>query len=109
MTKTPVTLFNLQHFLVAAQTKVTDDYMAWSNDEEFARKNIPHLTLEPGSRYVRIVSKSHGQRSCFGFVDLTTGDVLKSNSWKAPAKNFARGNINDENSGCGRIRWTGVF
>jgi len=109
MTKTPVTLFDLQPFLVAAQAKVTADYLAWGNDSEYARKNIPQLTLEPGSRYVRIVSESHGHRSSFGFVDLTTGDVLKSNSWKAPAKNFARGNINDENSGCGRIRWTGVF
>ena len=34
------------------------------------------------------------------------GDILKSASWRAPAKNFSRGNILDENYGT--ISWCGA-
>jgi hypothetical protein len=50
-----------------------------------------------------------GGRSAFGFIDKTNGNVLKPADWKGPAKNFCHGNIRDENKGCGRVRWTGVF
>lgn len=52
---------------------------------------------EVGRRYVKIIStetregKTH-DRSAFGFVDLTNGDILKAASWNAPAKH-ARGNV----------------
>ncbi len=95
----------IQDFLAAAQTAVDADYTRFDNGHG---GKGPTLVLENGKRYVRIVSESNGQRSAFGFVDTQTGDVLKASSWKAPAKNFARGNINDQNQGCGRIRWTGV-
>jgi hypothetical protein len=61
------------------------------------------ISYEPGRRYIRIISTYHDQRSCFGFVDATNGDVLKSAGWKAPAKNFARGNIFDANNGTARV------
>lgn len=97
---------DLTAFLIAAQAKVDADYGHHIN----AHGNVmvaPRLSLESGKRYARIVATG-SQREAFGFVDLTNGDVLKAASWKAPAKNFARGNINDANQGCGRIRWTGV-
>ena len=63
-------------------------------------KNYPNsarkvLSVEPGRRYARIVIQSEGNefsRSCYCFVDLTNGNILKSESWKKPAKH-ARGNI----------------
>ena len=51
--------------------------------------------MDAGRRYVRIVTTSdggNGQRSVYCFVDITNGDILKSASWKAPAKH-ARGSI----------------
>jgi hypothetical protein len=57
----------------------------------------PKITLEPGSRYVRVVREHNQSRSVHTFIDKTNGDVLKSATWKAPAKH-ARGNIfNDDN------------
>lgn len=99
--------FNLDAFLVAAQAKVDADYGHNINAHGEVMK-APVLSLENGKRYARIVATDSSSRSAFGFVDLGTGDVLKASSWKAPAKNFPRGNINDANQGCGRIRWTGV-
>ena len=60
--------------------------------------NLPRevLSLDRGRRYVRVVRDTGTQRFAFCFVDATNGDVLKSASWKAPAKH-ARGNIFDPN------------
>ncbi|WGH49535.1 hypothetical protein [Alishewanella phage vB_AspM_Slickus01] len=69
---------------------------------------FPSLPAEPleamfGKRYVRVVTVRNGKpASSFCFVDITNGDVLKSGSWKAPAKG-ARGNIFDQQNGLGRI------
>lgn len=93
-------------FMVAAQERVNADYMRFSAGYPNAKP--PVLVAEHGKRYVRIVSDNGVQRSAWGFVDTTNGDVLKSAGWKSPAKNFARGNIHDQNKGCGRAYWTSV-
>jgi hypothetical protein len=40
-----------------------------------------------------------------GFIDLTNGDILKADGWKAPAKH-ARGNIRVGNA---ENLWNGAF
>ena len=57
------------------------------------------LSVQRGKRYVKIVTTcinasdgSEGQRSVWGFIDNSNGDILKAAGWKAPAKH-ARGNI----------------
>ena len=51
--------------------------------------------------------------SCWGFVMLENddkfmrGDILKAATWKAPARNFARGNI--LNGNWGKVRWEGAI
>ncbi len=102
-----ITTETLATFLAAAQAKVSADYADWQRAS--AVKNTgPHLSLETGRRYARIVSEDGPSRCAFGFVDLTNGDVLKAAGWNAPAKNFARGNVTDANTGTGRMSWTGV-
>ena len=56
------------------------------------------LSMEQGPRYSRVVRTSGAQRSAHCFIDRTTGDVLKTASWKTPAKH-ARGNILREDKG----------
>jgi len=71
------------------------------------------LTVTEGSRYYKIVSDKHGQRSVNGFIvkagdkKFREGDMLKAAGWAAPARNFARGNVLD-GSGVDRVRWTGI-
>ncbi len=62
---------------------------------------LPKLSYMMGQRYARIVKKDYTASqggSCFCFLDLTNGDVLKSASWKAPAKG-ARGNLSSPTGG----------
>ena len=78
------------------------------------------LTVEfdMGSKFIKVIVGHTGdtQRSSHSFIVIGEykgakntfkhGDILKSASWKAPAKNFARGNIM-ENS-YGTISWAGA-
>ena len=61
------------------------------------------IELTEGSRYIRmenvkLVDGVNGvavaSRSCCGFIDKQTGNILKSASWKAPAKGV-RGTLAD--------------
>jgi hypothetical protein len=75
-------------------------------NERFATVNPPSLVVEPGRRYIRIVSQiTTNQRSAWAFVDKTNGDVLKPASWKTPAKH-ARGNVFDDHNG---LKWIGPY
>jgi hypothetical protein len=74
---------------------------------EYHRKQIDQLcegedlyefTYEMGKKYAKIIMKAcGGQRSSHAFVDLKTGDVYKSASWKSPAKGI-RYNLMDDKS-----------
>lgn len=95
---THVTPDQLSEWLAKCQ-KVVDDHHA---------QNFPNivrtvLSVEPGQKYARIVSSQDGQnRSAWAFVDLTNGDVLKSDGWKRPAKH-ARGNLYDASGGTASV------
>ena len=44
------------------------------------------FTFETGRKYHKVIMNANGSRSVHCFVDKKTGSVLKSASWKAPAK-----------------------
>ena len=44
------------------------------------------FTFESGRKYHKVIMNANGSRSVHCFVDKKTGSVLKSASWKAPAK-----------------------
>lgn len=61
--------------------------------ENFPTLNRPVLSVdEGGKKFLRIVRTDGSSRSVFAFIEVATGNVLKADSWKAPAKG-ARGNI----------------
>ena len=97
-----------------------EDYKRWSNNTayssikaEMEEDYCNGLTVTEGSRYYKIVSDKHGQRSVNGFIvkagdkKFREGDMLKAAGWAAPARNFARGNVLD-GSGVNEVRWTGI-
>jgi len=92
----------LASFVAHAQSKVDQN-----NAEMQSKFPAPRISaMEPGPKYIRLVKSEGGSvspvsRSAFGFVDLATGNLLMAKSWKAPALNFARGNIfQPETWGC---------
>jgi hypothetical protein len=69
--------------------------------ENLSNLTPPTLTVEKNPRYWRVVSNGL-QTSVYCFIDPMTGDVLKSASWKSPAKG-ARGNLFDDTNGMARM------
>jgi len=61
------------------------------------------ITVKFGRKYAKLLSNNGG--AAWGFVDMTTGDLLKAASWSAPAKH-ARGNIASAEYGKNYV-WTG--
>jgi hypothetical protein len=73
------------------------------------RKKLGYdLTYKKGRRYDKLIMLTGGrrtQRSVWGFVERSTGDILKAASWRAPAK-ILRGNIFDPDP-MENMSWTG--
>ena len=70
------------------------------------------LGYELHTKYIKVTSSKHGSCSVCAFVVATEndkkfrfGDILKPAGWRGPTRNFARGNIL-ENDFRG-VRWTG--
>ena len=73
------------------------------------------LFYETGSKYIKVISdKRHQQSVCLFVVNTDRdkkfrfGDILKPAGWAAPARNFARGNVFEED-GFNRVQWTGAY
>ena len=94
----------LEQFVALCQEKINKEH-----------SNPQKLTIDPkGKKYKRIVigeGTPHCSVYCFvavgdsktkGMGTVKAGDVLKSASWKTPAKG-ARGNIFDEDNGTSRM------
>jgi hypothetical protein len=111
---------------------ISEDYKSWSNipedktayecgpgESDVIAENMYHkfattLGETKGSKYIKITTGG----SVWGFIVNTKtdkkfkyGDLLKAAGWKAPARNFARGNVIDDTVESLRknsVRWTGV-
>lgn len=86
------------------------------NYNETARGGDTEFSYVLGRKYVHIIM-THGaisgfQRSSHSWVMMNDdkkfkmGDILKSASWNAPARNFGRGNV--LTGDYKQIRWCGV-
>lgn len=78
--------------------------------------------LEEGNKFIKLIRyipQNYNPRSCIGFIvkkapkaldnktnkPFNVGDMLMAKSWKAPATNFARGNVFNLGT---NYRWTGI-
>ena len=101
-----------------------ENYVKWSRSgpdgstdikTEMEEEYADGLVYEYGSKYIKVISGKRNQNSVCLFVVNTDrdkkfrfGDILKPAGWAAPARNFARGNIFEEN-GFDRVQWTGAY
>lgn len=100
---------------------IRNDYVNW-NDQLEGNSNIKiikikaqmieeflkNIRIEEGRTYIKVIART----SVHSFIvkedgpKFRRGDILKAASWKAPAKNFARGNILDGK--WSNTTWTGA-
>lgn len=95
--------------LIGYKDSIVSNYVKWCADAGIADIGKFGVEFEPGSKYVKVVKvSSGGSRSVHSFVEKETGAIWKAASWKAPAKNFARGNVFDSGTYKNRLEWTGI-
>jgi len=87
-------------------------------EKDFSLQSFGHLpneySVEFGRSYDKIISNNGTQKTVKGFIckkdndkkGFKVGDMLKAATYNAPATNFTRGNIFDENV---RIGWLGIM
>ena len=78
-------------FVAKLQVKLTEYYT-----KKFPTLTEGKLEVKFGRRYAKLSTQS----SVYCFVDMTSGDVLKAATWRAPAKH-ARGNLFAPDGGMG--------
>jgi hypothetical protein len=109
MTKSGEKLLKILPYIEDYQKHLEANYASFGQDCKF-KVDLGFTTgFEAGTKYIKIFhwydnGSSFKQRSCHSFVDYE-GNIWKAASWKAPAKNFPRGNVLTKDYGT--IRWTG--
>ena len=97
--------------LIGLKDVIIADYSKFLKDLDYLedKKDKFGVEFETGKKYVRIDTISGGgSRSTFCFVEKENGNIWRAASYRAPARNFVRGNVYDQKSYIDRVRWTGV-
>jgi hypothetical protein len=92
----PEVEFHLDGFLEQCNEMLNEHY-----DSKFDGKlDAPEIKVYPGSKYYKISKKEQrsSAESVWFFIDKEEGNIWKAASWKAPARNFPRGNILTDNA-----------
>jgi len=94
--------------LIGLKDVIVADYARFLKEIDGSKDKFG-VEFDEGKKYVKVVSISGGgSRSVHCFVEKANGNILRAASWKAPARNFVRGNVFDQASYINRVRWTGV-
>ena len=95
-----------------------EDYAKWSNLGDDPNGTRARMTEEysaslryyMGKKYVKVTDGSSVKAfvvACDDDKKFSYGDILKPAGWRAPARNFRRGNVLDRTFD--RVRWTGAL
>ena len=103
------------------------DVVQTKNDEYFTRNGFTHspsdkVEVKLGRKYAKVIKlqrnyvaqtsdkviETRSGGSVHTFVDMTTGDILKSASWAAPAPNGIRGNVFSDDYGASVVNEHGA-
>jgi len=95
-----VALIGYKDAIITSYVNVTESTFIDHGVEFAIGKKYVKVTFKPWS------STKSTKKYTHSFIDKTTGDIWKAATWKAPAKNFPRGNV--LNNHYPTLRWTGI-
>jgi len=100
---------DLNTALIGYKDAIVKNYVDWCASADITDIGQFGVEFEPGSKYVKVVKISAGgSRSVHSFVEKESGVIWRAASWKAPARNFPRGNVFDADTYLNRLQWTGI-
>ena len=100
----------IQKYLEAIKASYADFSEMTTVRQEMVKRFNENVAVTVGNKYLKVVIKG----SVHSFIvakptpKFKVGDILMAKSYKAPATNFARGNILDPKFNFGSVRWVGV-
>jgi hypothetical protein len=98
MKATAKQLFAIENFRAVLEARVHAHYK-----KNYPSLPLPSITVDLGSKFAKIVKgRNDGTTSVHCFIEITSGDIYKAATWRAPAKHV-RGNINSEDSGMSAV------
>ena len=90
----PEVEFHLDGFLKDCQQMLEEHYST-----KFPTLGVPEVDAREGGKYYKVAKRDKGlNEHAWFFIDKEEGNIWKAASWKAPAKNFPRGNILTDNA-----------
>jgi len=85
----PEVEFHLDGFLDQCQEMLKEHY-----GSKFQSLVVPEVKVSEGGKYYKVIKNSGGHNvHVWFFIGKEDGLIWKAASWKAPARNFPRGNI----------------
>ena len=115
---------SLVNGLDAMLDHMREDYKKWSElssrydgasesrlaiRDDMVKEYNSSLTYRMGKKYVKVTDGRSVKAfvvACDNDKKFSFGDILKPAGWKAPARNFRRGNVLDRSFGA--VHWTGA-
>ena len=100
----------IQKYLDAIKASYADFSEMTTVRQEMVKRFNENVAVTVGNKYLKVVIKG----SVHSFIvakptpKFKVGDILMAKSYKAPATNFARGNILDPKFNFRAVRWVGV-
>ena len=100
----------IQQYLEAIKASYADFSEMTTVRQEMVKRFNENVAVTVGNKYLKVVIKG----SVHSFIvakptpKFKVGDILMAKSYKAPATNFARGNILDPKFNFRAVRWVGV-
>lgn len=86
--------FHFERFIQECKGLLVSHYSS-----KFPSLKVPEVYVKEGGKYLKVCQRrGAGDSSVWFFVD-GEGNIWKASTWKAPAKNFPRGNIIQDNAG----------